>query len=73
MILKEKYPYIRVGTLEPMRIKDILNKKNSVFAVRQRFRIRVRHISDIRLCKEVKRIMVFDTKYHYILFKCTST
>ena len=23
---KEKYPYVRVGTLEPMRIKDILTK-----------------------------------------------
>ena len=24
---KETYPYIRVGPLEPMRIKDILTKK----------------------------------------------
>ena len=41
---KEKYPYVHVGTLEPMFIKDI-STKNSLFAVlRQYFRIRVRHI-----------------------------
>ena len=40
---KEKYPHKRAGTLESMRIKDILTK-NQLFAVRQRFRIRVRHM-----------------------------
>ena len=40
---KEKYPYVRVGTLEPMRVKDIL-KKNSCFIRTPGFRIRVRHL-----------------------------
>ena len=40
---KGKYPYIRAGTLKPMRMKDILTK-NRFFAVLQCFRIRVRHI-----------------------------
>ena len=39
----KKYPYIRIGTLKPMRIKDILTKAR-FFAVRQRFKIRDRHI-----------------------------
>ena len=34
----ENYPHDPVGTLEPMRMKDISDK--SRFAVRQRFRIR---------------------------------
>ena len=33
--IKEQYPYVLVGTLEAMRIQDILNKK-----LRQRFIIR---------------------------------
>ena len=41
---KEKYPYIIAGTIEPKRIKDTLTKLNDLFAVCQRFRIRVRHI-----------------------------
>ena len=28
---KEKYPYIRVGTLEPMHIKEILTKTSCFF------------------------------------------
>ena len=40
---KEKYPYVRVGTLKPIRIKDILTKTD-VFTICQRFRIQVRHI-----------------------------
>ena len=39
----ERYLNIKAGTYKPMRIKDILTK-NRFFAVRQRFRIRVRHI-----------------------------
>ena len=50
---KEKYSYIRVGTHEPMRIKDILTKKD-VFAISQLFKIRVRHINDINFGKEVR-------------------
>ena len=38
---KEKYPQIRVGTLETMRIKD---QNRDFFAALKRFRIRVRHI-----------------------------
>ena len=40
---QEKYPYIGVGTIEPVRITDIL-VKITFFAVRQRFRIQIRHI-----------------------------
>ena len=29
---KEKYPYIRAGKLEPLRITDILTKKTDFFA-----------------------------------------
>ena len=39
----ERYPNIKVGTYKPMRIKDILIK-TGFSAVRQRFRIWVRHI-----------------------------
>ena len=35
MLLKEKYSYVRVGTLVAMHITDILTK-NSFFGVRQR-------------------------------------
>ena len=38
---KEKCPYMHAGKSEPMRIKEILTKN---ITVRQRFRIRVRHI-----------------------------
>ena len=31
---KEKYPYIRAGALETMRIKDVLTKNKFLFAVR---------------------------------------
>ena len=34
---KEKYPYIRVGTLEPLRIKAILTQKNSCFLTSDSF------------------------------------
>ena len=40
---KGKYPYVRVGTLIPLCIKDISTKK-AVFVVSQRFRIRKRHM-----------------------------
>ena len=39
-----KYHYIRAGTIEPIRIKDILTKNQGIFPARQRFRIQVRHI-----------------------------
>ena len=39
---KEKYPNVRTGILELMRIKDILTK-NRFFAVRKRFRTRQRN------------------------------
>ena len=42
---EEKCSYIHADTIKPMRIKDILIKKN-VFAVRQHFRIRIRHIME---------------------------
>ena len=38
----ERYPNTNAGTNEPMLIEDILTK-NRFFAVRQRFKIRVRH------------------------------
>ena len=42
---KEKYPYVRMGTLFSMLVIDILTKNCCFFGVRQRFRIiRVRHI-----------------------------
>ena len=40
---KEKYPYVHAGTIEPMRIKDILTNPE-FFAIHQRFRIQVIHI-----------------------------
>ena len=49
---KEKYPYVRAGTLEPMRIKEILTK-NSFFVVRQRFKNTSEAHNDIRFGKEV--------------------
>ena len=39
--IQKKYPYVHMSSLEPMRIKDILIK-NRLFALRQRFRIRVK-------------------------------
>ena len=48
---KGKYPQVRAGTLEPLRIKDIFIKKWSFFAVRQRFEIRVRHLMTSNLEK----------------------
>ena len=53
--LTEKYPDIKAGTYELMRIKDILIK-NRFSAVRQRSRIWVRH-----MMKEMKMLMVVDT------------
>ena len=38
---KENYP---VGTLGPICITDILKKKQPIFAIRQSFIIRVRHM-----------------------------
>ena len=41
---KEKYPYVRAGTFEPMCIEDILTRSRFFFfAVRQRFSIREKH------------------------------
>ena len=40
---EETYPYAYLGKLELMRIKDILTK-TVFFAVRQSFRVQVRHI-----------------------------
>ena len=42
-ILGEKCTYINAGTIEPMHIKDLLTN-NWVFAVRQRFKMRIRHM-----------------------------
>ena len=43
-----KYPYVRVGILEPMIIKEISTKNSWFFAVRHRFRIRPRHIMTLK-------------------------
>ena len=48
---QEKYPYIRAGTLEPMRMKDILTKNSC-------FRIRKRHFKDIRFSKDINITIV---------------
>ena len=50
---KEKYSYKWAGTLEPLRIKDILTKIGFFIAARQRFRILVRQIMTQKLV-EVK-------------------
>ena len=53
---KERYPYVSAGTLESMRIEEILTKNSSnFFAVSQRFRIRVpKAHRDIIFCKVCK-------------------
>ena len=53
----ERYPNIKAGTYKPMHIIDIMTKK-SFFAVRQRFRIRLRHIMTYPLAKKEKIIKV---------------
>ena len=45
---KEKYLYIRAGTIEPMSIKDRLTK-NRFFTACERFRIRLRHMTLISI------------------------
>ena len=64
---KEKYPYIRVGTLEPQRIKDIFTAKNRFFNVRQCFRIRIRHIITKDLAK--RQLTIMSCSYITALFK----
>ena len=44
-----KYPYVRVGRLETMRIKDIFTK--TAVAIGQCFRIRVRNMMTYSLTK----------------------
>ena len=56
-----KYPYIRAGTFEPMRINDILiGKKLQFFAVPYTSKAQ----NDIEYGKGVKTILVVDTSQH---------
>ena len=60
--LKEKCPYIRAGTLEPIRIKDILTK--TVFCRTPAFYNTRKIHNDIKLSKEAKSIKVVDISLH---------
>ena len=51
---QEKYPYVHVGTLEHMHIRDTLPV----------FKNKSKTHNDIKLGKEVKTIMVVDTSLH---------
>ena len=46
--LKEKYPYVQAGTLEPIRIQDILTIIH-FFTVRQRLNMSETHIMALNL------------------------
>ena len=58
MIFKEKYPYIRVGTLVSLHITCVF------FVQGQHFRIRNMTHNDIKFGKEVKMITVVDKWLH---------
>ena len=60
--LKEKCPYIHAGTMEPMRIKDILIK--TVFLPCASVLNTSKAHNDIKFGKEVKTNMVVETSLH---------
>ena len=63
MILK-KYPYVRVGTLVPMRIEDILRIRDICFCRKPVFQNTNNTLNDIEFDKDTKTIMVVDASLH---------
>ena len=51
---RDKYPYVCVGTLISMRIRDILTKKHNFFVMRQLFKIQKRQIVIENLVNRIK-------------------
>ena len=67
--LKENDPFIRVGTLEPMRIKDILTKNRIIFRTPTFWNTSKTH-NNIEFGKELKTIIVSDTHFVLLVNSC---
>ena len=61
---KEKYPYIQAGTIEPIRIKDILIKKSWFSSRTPVFYNMSKAHNDIKFGKELQTIMVVETSLY---------